>query len=259
MVQKELSLHEIEWEVMERPSQNGCTDLVVEALEGDAVVVTTRPLPSEDSKSLERDVKCNCGSRAQPDEWVTDQVDLQVVFTPEVDTAAKDWPRRWARIPCVRLNKAGVGGPHDLLELPELAEETRMLVVDLLSALSQRRVLVAFNVPDTVWQCTALGTSDFLLLKSPIWKLDLVREKNTASHDVDKLEFGLDRAQPFLCSNTIGHWLDNLNAEKVVSITLEAFVAVGRHFVLPFGFTDWWSHIVRVKSSVRGNVVKLED
>lgn len=33
----------------------------------------------------------------------------------------------------MRFHKSSIGDPHDLLKLPELSEETRVAVVDLLS------------------------------------------------------------------------------------------------------------------------------
>jgi len=92
VVQEELSLHEEEREIVERPSKYSRTDLVVEAPEGDVVVVTAGSLPSQDGESLEHDIEGDCSSRAQPDQRVTNEVDLEVVLAPEVDTTAKDWP-----------------------------------------------------------------------------------------------------------------------------------------------------------------------
>ena len=40
-------------------------------------------------------------------------------------------PRIRTRVVCVTISKPGVGGPHNLLKLPELGEEARKLVVDL--------------------------------------------------------------------------------------------------------------------------------
>jgi len=132
-------------------------------------------------------------------------------------------------------------------------------VVDLFGTLTQSRVLITLDVPDAIWQSTTLGACDFLLLESPIWKLDLVREESAAGHNVNELELGLDRTQTFLCNSAVRQRLDDFYTEEVISVTVKAFVAVGRNFVLPFGLTDWWSDIVRVKSAICGDVVKLED
>lgn len=126
----------------------------------------------------------------------------------------------------MRLDKTSIGGPHDLLELPELAEETRVAVVDLFGIFLELRVVVALDVPDTVGESTTLGASDFLLLKAPVRKLDLVREESAASHDVHQLELGLNCTDARLCFCTIGQGLYNFNLEKIVGIALEALIAV---------------------------------
>ncbi len=74
---------------------------------------------------------------------------MAVVFDPEVlencelecaqgkmrmyayDAAAKTGPCVGARVVCVAVSKASVGGPHNLLQFPELGEEARQFVVDL--------------------------------------------------------------------------------------------------------------------------------
>jgi hypothetical protein len=128
-----------------------------------------------------------------------------VVAAPEVDTTTKDWPRSRARVPCVRVNETGVGSPHDLLQLPELAEETGVTVVDLFGIFLERRMLVALNVPDAVGKSAALCAGDFLLLEAPVRKLDFVREQYTAGHEVDKLELGLNSSQALLGFLTVRH------------------------------------------------------
>jgi hypothetical protein len=115
-----------------------------------------------------------------------------MVATPEVDTTAKDGPRSWARVPCVGVDETSVGGPHDLLQLPELAKETGVAVVHLLGIFLESRMLVALNVPDAVGESTLLCTRDFLLIKAPVGEFDFVREQYTAGHEVDKLELSLD-------------------------------------------------------------------
>lgn len=103
----------------------------------------------------------------------------------------------------MRFDESSVGGPHDFLELPELAEEARVAVVDLLCVFLKLGMFVALDVPDAVGQSAALCASHFLLLKAPVGKLDLVREQNTASHDVDELELGLNGTDTVLSDFTI--------------------------------------------------------
>lgn len=47
MVQKELAGHQIEWEVVEGPAENAHADFIIEALEGDVLVVAEATLPSK--------------------------------------------------------------------------------------------------------------------------------------------------------------------------------------------------------------------
>lgn len=53
VVEEELTLHEVEGEVVESPAQDGGADLVVEALEGGARVVVAAALPADNGHSLE--------------------------------------------------------------------------------------------------------------------------------------------------------------------------------------------------------------
>lgn len=76
MVQEQLTCHKIEWEVVESPSQNTHTNFVVETFESDIGVVTVATLPSKDREALDNGVNSDQYSRAPPDHWVTDQVDL---------------------------------------------------------------------------------------------------------------------------------------------------------------------------------------
>jgi hypothetical protein len=158
----------------------------------------------------------------------------------------------------VRFNKTSICVPHNLLQLPELAKETRISVIDLLGILSKLWVLVLFNIPDTVRKGSALGASNFLLLRRPIWKLDFVREEHTASHDVNKLELCLNCTNAFLGFFAIRHTLNNFNTEEIVSIPLKSLVTIRRNFILPFGFGDRWSDIVRMESSVSWGMVQLD-
>ena len=65
-----------------------------------------------------------------------------MVLAPEIDAATENRPRLGARVPGVRLDKPGIGLPHDDLELPELAEEAGVGVVDLLGIRTERVMLV---------------------------------------------------------------------------------------------------------------------
>lgn len=93
VVQEELSLHEEKWEIMESPSKHCRANLVIETLELDVAVIAVTSLPSEHGQALEKDVKADGGSRAPPDEWISNQINLAVVFAPEVDTTAEHRPR----------------------------------------------------------------------------------------------------------------------------------------------------------------------
>lgn len=259
VVQEKLSLHQEEGEVVEGPPENVGADLVVETLEGDVAVILESALPSQNSETLDGDVQHNSQSRAPPNDRVTDEVNLTVVLAPEVDTTTKDRPRLRARVPSVRLDQAGVCGPHDLLEFPELTEEARVAVVDLFGVGLQLRVLVALNIPHAVGKSCSLGAGDFLLFETPVWELDLVGEENTASHDVDKLELGLNGTDALLCCFTIGQRLDNLDLEKVVGVTFESFVTISRNLVLPVGVSYGRAVVVGVNAAGGSDMVETND
>jgi hypothetical protein len=159
----------------------------------------------------------------------------------------------------MRFDKASVGLPHDLLELPELAEKPRVGVVDLLGIIAKGGMLIRLDVPKAVGKGTALGTCDFLLFRSPFRELDLVREQNTTSHDVNKLELGINSAEAFLSYTTLGLLLDDLDTEEVVGITVEALVAVSGDFILPLSLRDRGTDIMRVKSAMGGKMVETKD
>lgn len=254
VVQEQLTLHQEEWKVVERPSQNKGTNLVVETLEWHAVEVLITTLPSQESNALENGEDSDGDGRGPPDNWVADEVNLAVVLAPEVDPAAKNWPGLWAGIPGMGVEKTGVGGPHDLLQLPELAEETWVLVVDLLSIWANGWVLVLLNIPDRVWQSSLLGAGHLLLLGSPLWQLNLVGEKSTPGHDMDESEFGLNGADSLLGEVTFRLGLNNLDTEEVVGISVKPSITVSRDLVLPLGLSHWRANIVRVKTSLGCNV-----
>lgn len=159
----------------------------------------------------------------------------------------------------MRLCKTSVGLPHDLLELPELAEESRVAVVDTLGCLIHLGVDVAFNVPDAVWQSTSTRTCNLLLLKAPLWELDLVREKHAAGHDVNEPELGLNSPEALLRHLPVRLLLNNLNAEQIVCVSLESSITVGGNLVLPVGLSDGRTDIVRMETAIRCDVVQPDD
>lgn len=259
VVQEELALHQEEWEIVKCPSENESADLVVETLEWHVVEVLVAALPSQENDALEDGEDGDSDGRRPPDNWVTDEIDLAVLLAPEVDAATEDWPGLWARVPGVRVKEASVGGPHDLLELPELAEETWVLVVDLLDIrILHGWVVVLLDVPDTVWKSSLLGASNFLLLRSPLRELDLVGEKSATSHDVNESELGLDRTDSLLGEITLRLGLDDFNAKEVVGISIESSVAISGDLILPFSLSHWWANIVGVKASLGWNVPELD-
>lgn len=159
----------------------------------------------------------------------------------------------------MRFDEASVRGPHHLLKLPELAQKTGILVIDLLRVLAKFRMLVLLYVPDAVRKSSLFCASNFLLVETPVRQLDLVREERAAGHDVDKLELRLNRANLFLCQSSVGQRLDNLNAEKIVGITLEALITIGRDLVLPVCLTHWRTDIMGVQSPICDDVVKTKN
>jgi hypothetical protein len=176
-----------------------------------------------------------------------------------INATLESGPRWWARIPGMRLSQTCVSPPHDLLQLPELAEESRIAVVDPLSSLIHLGVNIALNVPDAIGKSAAFCASDFLLLEAPLGKLYLMREKSATSHDVNKPELRLDGSEALLRLSTLRVTLDNLDAEEVICITLEALVTVGRNLLLPVGLGDGSANIVRVQTTVSGDVVEPDD
>ena len=250
MVQEKLSLHQVEGEIMEGPAQYCSANLVVKSLEDRVGVVAAATLPSEHGNSLEEHVDHDGKGTGIPDHGVTNKVDLTVVLAPEVDTTAKDGPRGGTGIPSMRFDQASIRFPHDALELPELAEETGLFVVDLFRIGTELRMLVVLDIPNAVGQSTTLGACDFLLLRSPIRKLDLVRKEHAAGHDMDKSELGLDCSKPLLGKSTRRLLLDNFDAEQIIGIASKAFIAVGGNLILPLSLRNRWSDIVRVEASV---------
>lgn len=159
----------------------------------------------------------------------------------------------------MRFCEAGVGPPHNLLELPELAEETRVAVVDTLSTFIHLRMNIALNVPNTVGKSTSTGTCDLLLLKTPLGKFSLVREKDAACHDVNEPELRLNSSKTLLRLGPIRLCLHDLYAEQVISIALESSVTIGGDFVLPVSLSDRGTNVVGVKTAISSDVVEPDD
>lgn len=176
VVQEELTLHEIEGEVVQSPAKNRSTQLVVKSLEGWVGIVIAATLPSQDGNALEQNPDDNGNGRRPPDNRVANEVNLSVVLAPEIDTATENGPRLGARVPSMRISQTCVGSPHDLLELDELAKEARVAVIDLFSIFSMLRVIVVLNIPQAVGHTAATCASHLLLLRGPIGEFDLVRE-----------------------------------------------------------------------------------
>ena len=182
-----------------------------------------------------------------------------MLASPEVNTTAEDRPRLRARIPSVRVGETGVGSPHDLLELPEFAKEAGVSVIDFLNITLQLGMRVALNIPQTVGQSASTSASHFLLLRSPIRKLDFVREQDTASHDMDKTELAFNGSETLLGDRTSSLLLNNLDSEKIVGITLKSFVTIGGNFVLPVSLSDRGADVMRMQAAVGWAVVKTNN
>lgn len=197
-MQEQLTLHQVEGEVVQSPAEHVGANLIVESLKGGVGIVVAASLPAQDGNALEDNPSKDSHRRRPPDDGVTEEVNLRVGLTPEVDTSAEDGPGLGAGIPGVGVGEAGVGLPHDLLQLPELSKEARAAVVDLFDVVTELRVLVVLDVPETVGERAAAGTSHLLLLRGPVRELHLVGEENAASHDVDETELGLDGSQTLL-------------------------------------------------------------
>jgi hypothetical protein len=168
-MEEELALHDEEGEVVERPaSGEEAAESVIEDNGGCAWRGHAFTCASADGRTIvkvlvaslgpqdEEDAYAGVGEDGEgaevPDEWVTDQVDLSVVLDPEavhswsngminrelqrcaLDASAQQRPRLRSGVVCVAIGEAGVGPPHDGLELPELFEEARLAVVDLFGA-----------------------------------------------------------------------------------------------------------------------------
>ena len=259
VVQEQLALHQEEGEVVACPAEHRGPDLVVEPLEDRAAIVLISPLPTEDGETLEQSVDGHGSGGSPPDDGIPREVDLTVVPAPEVDAATKHRPRRRPRVPRVRRHETGVRAPHDLLQLPELAEEARLPVVDLFGVGAELGMVVAFDVPDAVREGAPPGARHLLLLVRPRRKLHLVGEEDTSGDDVDQLELGLDGPKTFLGFRSVGQRLDNLDSEVVVRVPVEPLEPVGGDLILPLGLGDRCSNVVRMQATVGLKVVEPKD
>lgn len=127
----------------------------------------------------------------------------------------------------MRLYKSSVGTPHNFVEFPEFAKETRIAVIDTLSILAQLRMFILLNIPYAVWESCTLRASDLLLLVTPIWEFDFVGEENTPSHGMNELELGLNSAESSFRLGSFREVLDNLNTEDIICITFKSLVPIG--------------------------------
>lgn len=259
MVEEQLAPHEEEGEIVERPAENGAANLVIEALEEHVLVIAATALPAEDGDTFEEDVDNDSESRSIPNDRVAHEVDLAVIAAPEVDTTAEDGPRLGAGVPGMGVRETSISPPHYLVELDELAKETGPVVVDFLGILAEQGVLVALNIPERVGESATTGTGDFLLLRGPLGKLDLVREEHATRHNVNELELSLDGADALLSQGTSGLGLDDLDTEVVVSISFKALISVGRNLVLPVGLGNGRTDIVRMKTTMGVGVIETKD
>lgn len=75
---------------------------------------------------------------------------------------------------------------------------------------------------------------------------------------MNKLELGLNSADTVFGFFSIRHLLDDFDSEIIVGITLETFVTVRRHFILPVGLSDGRSNVMRVETAIGSHVVELD-
>lgn len=234
MMQKELTCHEIEGEVVECPTQKRHPDLIIKALEGHIGIITVAALPTEDGNTFDGNVKTDERRGGPPNDGIAEEIDLAVVLAPEVDTPTKDGPGWRARIPGVGFDKSGVSLPHDFLKLPEFSEKAWIAVIDLgrvrtkftrtkpghhgpnlthlLGVFLHKRMDVSFNVPDTIRESSALCAGHLLLFEAPVWKFDLVREEGAAGHQVYKSELRLYCPESLLCFGPVRHRFHDCSA-----------------------------------------------
>lgn len=121
-----------------------------EGREHTVVKVTISSLRTKDEEASDGEVGDDSGGTEVPHQRVSDEIDLVVVFHPEVleaqnvntrcqgrkeenthDTTTKARPRIRSRVIRMTISKASIRSPHNLLQLPELGKEARNTVVDL--------------------------------------------------------------------------------------------------------------------------------
>lgn len=101
VMQEQLASHQKEGKVVERPAQDRGAQLIVESLEDDIAVVVEAPLPAQNGKRLERSVDQDRQCGGIPDGRIAKEVNLTMVFAPEVDATTQRRPRRRPRVPSV--------------------------------------------------------------------------------------------------------------------------------------------------------------
>jgi len=259
VMEEELTLHQVEGKVVQSPAQNRCTDLIVEAFEGSVGIVVAAALPSKDSNGLEDNPDGHSDAGRPPDDGVTKKINLGMLSSPEVNTTAEDRPGLRARIPSVRVGETGVGSPHNLLELPEFAKEAGVSVVDFLDITLQLGMRVTLNIPQTVGQSASTSASHFLLLRSPVRKLNFVREQDTASHNMDKTKLALNGSETLFGDGTSSLLLNNLDSEKIIGVALKSFITISGNFVLPVSLSDGGADVMRMQAAVGWAVVKTNN
>jgi hypothetical protein len=131
MVQEQLAAHEVKREIMKRPSHHEESDhLIIFYHSGMMEIFISAFLP-EDEEGAGDEIGCDAGGAHPPCERISDEVDVSVVFDPEVDTPTEGRPVPWMRVVCVAAGQASIGQPHYFLEFPPFTEEARESVVDL--------------------------------------------------------------------------------------------------------------------------------
>jgi hypothetical protein len=71
-MQEQLTGHQVEGEVVERPPQDAHTDFVVETLESDVAVIAVTTLPSENGNGLNSKVEANERGGTPPNNYRDD-------------------------------------------------------------------------------------------------------------------------------------------------------------------------------------------
>lgn len=109
------------------------------------------------------------------------------------NSAVKQWPLMGSRIVGMPIRQSRIRPPHDGLQLPELSKESWEPIVDRLRVRRHfksssstgnmvrkvrltKLVLIGLDEPERVGLDRILVTGHFLLLETPVWQLDFVRE-----------------------------------------------------------------------------------